>query len=96
MRRSMRNGVVPSARMFIRPSSNCSSTRVIARGAADVLQLVVGEPEDAELALLVEALADHLLVALLEDVERDQLAGQQHEPEREQRKAQDPLPMGPG
>ena len=35
----------------------------------------------------VEALADHQLVALLEDVERHELAGQQHEPEREQREA---------
>ena len=37
----------------------------------------------------VEALADHQLVALLEDVERDELARQQHEPEREQREALD-------
>ena len=73
----------------MRPSSKRSSTRVDARGAADLLQLVVGEPEDPELALLVEALADHLLVALLEDVERHELAGQQHEAEREQGKALD-------
>ena len=45
------------------------------------------EPDDPELALLLEALSDHQLVALLEDVERDELAGQQHEPQREEREA---------
>ena len=39
----------------------------------------------------IEALADHLLVALLEYVERDLLAREQHETEREQRKALDCL-----
>ena len=42
--------------------------------AADLPQAVVGEPHDPELALLAEALVHHRLVALLEDVERDQLA----------------------
>ena len=60
----------------------------------DLLQLVVGEPEDPELALLVEALADHLLVALLEDVQRHELAGQQNEAEREEGEALDLLAHG--
>ena len=80
---------MPSTRMFRRPSSKRSSTSRHARGAADLLELVVGEPEDPELALLVEALADHLLVALLEDVQRHELAGEQHEAEREQGEALD-------
>ena len=54
--------------------------------AADVAQPVVGEPDDPELALGLQALADHRLVALLEDVQRNQLAGQRDEPQREQRK----------
>src|SRR5918999_3285971 len=58
-----------------------------ARRAADLLQAVVGEPDDAELALLLDALADHELVALLEDVERHELVGDEHEPEREERKS---------
>ena len=39
--------------------------------------------------LLLKALADHELVALLEDVERHELARQQHEPEREEGEALD-------
>ena len=45
--------------------------------------------EDAELALVLEAEADHQLVALLEDVQRDDLAREQDEAEREQREALD-------
>ena len=49
-------------------------------------------PEIRGRALSVyRALADHLLVALLEYVERDLLAREQHETEREQRKALDCL-----
>jgi hypothetical protein len=58
-----------------------------AGGAADLLEPVVGEPDDSELALLLEALADHELVALLEDVQRNQLMRDQDEPERKQGKA---------
>src|SRR5215210_800583 len=60
-----------------------------ARRAADVLQRVLCEPYDPELALLLEALPDHQLVALLEDVERNHLARQQHKAEGKQRKALD-------
>src|SRR5439155_1725347 len=54
-------------------------------GAADALQLVIGQPDDAELAIAVQALADHRLVALLEDVEGHVLRGDGDEPQREQR-----------
>ena len=58
--------------------------------AADLLELVVGEPEDAELArVLIQAVLDHLAVAVLEDVQGDALAGQRDDPEREQREAPD-------
>ena len=53
--------------------------------AADRAQPVVGDPDDPELALLLEHPRHHRLVALLEDVQRDQLAGQRDEAEREQR-----------
>ena len=59
--------------------------------AADRPQPVVGEPDDPELRLLLQAARDHRLVALLEDVQRDQLARQGDEPEREQRKVPDQL-----
>ena len=58
-----------------------------ARRAADLAQAVVDEPDDAELGLELQALADHRPVALLEDVQRHRLLRQQHEPEREQREA---------
>ena len=57
--------------------------------AADLAQPVVGEPQDPELALVAQALVHHRLVALLEDVQRDQLARQRDEPQREQRKLAD-------
>ena len=41
--------------------------------------------------LVLEALADHLLVALLEDVERHELLRQQHEAEREKGESLDGL-----
>ncbi len=48
-------------------------------GAADRLELVVGEPDDAELAVVLEALGDHRAVARLEDVQRHVLARQRDE-----------------
>ena len=54
-------------------------------GAADVAQTVVGEPDDSELAVPCEALVDHRLVALLEDVQRHDLGWQHGELQREQR-----------
>jgi hypothetical protein len=47
---------------------------------------VVGDPDDPELALLLEDASHHRLVALLEDVERHELGRQCDEAEREQRK----------
>ena len=60
--------------------------------AADRLELLVGEPHDPELPLGrselgLQALLDHPAVAVLEDVQRHALAGQRHDPQREQRKA---------
>ena len=55
-------------------------------GAADLAQAVLRQPDDPELLLVAQALVHHRLVALLEDVQRDQLAGHRDEPEREQRK----------
>ena len=57
--------------------------------AAHGLELILGQPHDPELAALrlalaLQAGADHAPVALLEDVQRDGLAGQRHYPEREQ------------
>ena len=51
---------------------------------ADLAQAVVVGVDQPELALLVEALADQLLVAVLEDVQRDLLGREQHDPEREE------------
>ena len=76
----------PSTRMFMRPSSSCSitsATRAVqpySRSASSVGQ------DDAELTA-VEPLLHEPLVALLEDVQRQDLAGQQHQVEREQRRA---------
>ena len=55
-------------------------------GAANLAQAVVGEPDDSELPVERQALVHHRLVALLEDVQRDDLFRQRDEPEREQRK----------
>ena len=60
-------------------------------GAADVAQPVVGDPHDPELALLLEHARDHRLVALLEDVQRDQLGRERHQSQREQRKVANQL-----
>jgi len=44
-----------------------------ATGAADVIQTIVGHPDDAELAVVGKAFLDHRLEALLEDVQRHEL-----------------------
>ena len=75
----------------MRPSSMRLQQLGHAGGAADLAQAAVGHPEDPELGLALEALADHQLVALLEDVERDDFLGQENEPQREKRKAIDRL-----
>ena len=54
------------------------------RPGADVAQPVVVGEDEPELALLVEALADQLAVARLEDVQRHQLGREQDDPEREE------------
>ena len=60
--------------------------------AADRLELLLRQPEDAELALDRarlggEAALDHHSVAILEDVQRHALAGQRDDSQREQREA---------
>jgi hypothetical protein len=60
--------------------------------AARRLEFLIGQPEDAERALErprlgLEAALDHAAIAILEDVQRHALAGQRHDPQREQRKA---------
>ena len=78
--------------MFIRPSSKVSVTSVTRGGAADPpgAPVVVAE-DDPERLLGVDAVADHPLVALLEDVERHQLARQDHRRQFEDRQLDDPL-----
>ena len=56
-------------------------------GAADRLELVLGHPDDPELALLSQAVLDHRAVAILEDVQRHALGRQRDDPQREERKA---------
>ena len=56
-------------------------------GTADVAQPVVGEPDDPELLVSREALADHRLEPLFEDVERHELRRQHDQLQREQREA---------
>ena len=56
-RSTMRNGRVPRARRFMRPSGMRSSTSAISHAQPIVAQPVVGQPDDPELALLLEALA---------------------------------------
>ena len=62
-----------------------SSTSAISHAQPIVAQPVVGDPDDPELALLLEHARDHRLVALLEDVQRDQLGRERHQSQREQR-----------
>jgi hypothetical protein len=57
--------------------------------AADRPQPVLGGPHDPELALALQALADHRQVARLEDVQRHELVGQRYEAQREQREVAD-------
>jgi hypothetical protein len=57
------------------------------RTAADLLEALVAHPQDPELRLPLEALPDHGLVALLEDVQGHHFSRQQDQPEREQREA---------
>ena len=54
------------------------------RERADLAQAVVVGEDEPELTLLGEAFADQLLVAVLEDVQRDLLGREQHDPEREE------------
>ena len=78
-RASIRNGRVPRAtRLMPAVGHPLEHLGDLAR-AADRAQPVVGEPDDPELRLLLEAARDHRLVALLEDVQRDQLARQRDE-----------------
>ena len=58
-------------------------------GAADLPQAIIGQPDDPELRLALEAFADHRLVALLEDVQRHRFARQHDNPKREQREVLD-------
>ena len=69
----------------MRPSSSALEHRLDGAGAADRLELVLGHPQDPELALLLQALLDHRAVAILEDVQRHVLGGQRHDAEREER-----------
>src|SRR5436190_12254442 len=55
--------------------------------ATDVAQSLIRQPHDPEFAVAFEALADHQLVARLEDVQRHELLWQQHEAEWKQREA---------
>ena len=75
--------------MFSRPSSKRSST--LATRAAQPTSFSASSASQMipNSTLLLEAFADHELVALLEDVERHELARQQDQPEREQRQPLD-------
>ena len=55
-------------------------------GAADRLRAGLGQPDDAELAVVLEQLVEHDPVALLEDVQRHELVGERDEGEGKQRK----------
>jgi hypothetical protein len=46
---------------------------------------VISIPHDPELSAALEALADHRAIALLEDVQRDELVGERDDGEREER-----------
>ena len=70
----------------MRPSSIRSSTRSIAHAQPTSRSPSSESHTIPNSRSLAQALLDHRLVALLEDVERDQLAGQGDEPQREQRK----------
>ena len=70
--------------MLSRPSSKRVSTSDDPRPRPDVPNPVVVRVDEAELRVGVETLADELLVALLEDVERQLLGRQQDDAERKQ------------
>ena len=69
----------------MRPSSICSSTSA----TLAVQPISLSPSSDSHTIpnslLLVEAQRDHLLVAVLEDVQRHHLGREQHERQREQR-----------
>ena len=54
------------------------------RSRPDVADAVAVRVDEPELGVLLEALLDELLVALLEDVERESLGRQEHDAERKQ------------
>lgn len=54
-------------------------------GAAGVDESALDGEDDAEFGLTVERLADHLLVTVLEDVEREAGMREQHDAQREER-----------
>ena len=60
-------------------------------GTPHLPQAVVRQPHDPELLLLLQALVHHRLVALLEDVQRNELAGKRHDRERKQREVANEL-----
>ena len=63
-----------------------SSTSAISQAQPICLRPDSVEPDDAELALVLEQLVEHDPVALFEDVQRHELVRDRHEPEGEQRK----------
>ena len=69
--------------MFSRPSSNRSGTYDRRAGPDLAEPFLVGEHQP-DLLREGEAFADQLLVAVLEDVQRDLLGREQHGPEREE------------
>ncbi len=76
----------PSRRCPCARRRSCSSTSVTRARASDPPRApVVVAKDDAERLLGLEAVGDHALVALLEDVERHQLAGQQDDRQLEER-----------
>ena len=87
--------MVPSTRMFIRPSSNRSSTRSMRALHPTSLRPSSDSQMIPNSASALEALPDHRPVAVLEDVQRQPLLWQQHETEREQRKALDRIAHAP-
>ena len=54
--------------------------------ATDVAQAIIGQPDDPELALVLATAAHHGLVAVLEDVQRNELPGQGYKVKREEGK----------
>ena len=70
--------------MFRRPSSIRSSTSAISHAQPTGRKPVVGEPDDPELRPCSRHPLDHRAVALLEDVQRDDLRRQGHQTQREE------------